>query len=114
MISYCSATSAIAISMAPRAFMPKPTAHASRAGIPLQRAASPQPRTLPRHAIANTITTSGRLKFATKSVRRPRLPKKSGANTTPTSRSSAIRRRGDVSIVPPITTPARNAPISAP
>ncbi len=98
------------ISMAPRAFIPKPTAQDSRAGIPLSRAPMPQPTSLPTHAMTSTRTTSSGWKEVAKFTARPMLAKNSGAKMKEMKSLMMARvcsRRCGES---PMATPMRKAP----
>src|SRR6202167_3635567 len=90
----CSASRPRIISMAPRAFMARPTPQEVRRSMPPRRAPIPAPRSLPMQATPMTVAVMGRLKLATKLVRRPMLAKKKGAKTLVTMPWMSAQVRG--------------------
>ncbi len=79
------------ISIAPRAFRPKPMPNASFQSTPIIRAPSTHPTSLPTHATTSTASTIVRSKFAAMSTLRPMLAKKSGAKMKEMNRSIVVR-----------------------
>ncbi len=108
-----SARSARMISIAPRAFSPKPTAADSRQPSPPSRAPIEQPSTLATLAMTTTSTVMRRSKEWAKSTRRPSPAKNTGANTLVTKSWMTTRVRSRRWRESPTAMPTRKAPSTA-
>lgn len=98
------------ISIVPRALSPIATAQPSRRDMPLRRAPSRPPMTLPIVAIASTTRQSRRSKWATKSTIRPIEAKNSGAKMNEMNCSIVVRVCLRKCPLSPSAMPTRKAP----